>query len=109
MAITDAGEIFDTRIPERLRTRPELIEKVNATYKFVVSGEGGGTWVVDLTQPGGKVVAGDSGAMCTITVGAKDLIDIVNGKLGATAAFMTGKLKVAGDMGLALKLGTLLA
>jgi len=47
-------------------------------------------------------------AKCTINITADDLVSIVNGKLNAQMAFMTGKLKVAGDMGLALKLGSLL-
>ena len=39
---------------------------------------------------------------------AGDLSDIVEGKLNPQMAFMSGKLKVSGDMGLALKLGTIL-
>ncbi len=108
MAVTTAAEIFDKHMPDRLKSKPDLIQKINSTYKFVVTGDGGGTWLVDLTQPGGKIAAGDGAAKCTITVGAKELVDIVNGKLNAQMAFMTGKLKVGGDMGLALKLGSLL-
>ena len=108
MAVSSAADIFNQQMPARLQAKPELAQKINATYKFVVTGDGGGTWLVDLTQPGGKISAEDGAAKCTITVGAKDLVDIVNGKLNAQMAFMTGKLKVAGDMGLALKLGSLL-
>ena len=39
---------------------------------------------------------------------AGDFVDMMNGKLNGQMAFMTGKLKVAGDMGLAMKLQTLL-
>jgi putative sterol carrier protein len=39
---------------------------------------------------------------------ASDFVDMINGKLNGQMAFMTGKLKVAGDMGLAMKLQTLL-
>ncbi len=108
MAVSTAAEIFDKHMPDRLKAKPDLIQKINSTYKFIVTGDGGGTWLVDLTQPGGKIAAGDGPAKCTITVGAKELVDIVNGKLNAQMAFMTGKLKVGGDMGLALKLGSLL-
>lgn len=108
MAVTTAAEIFEKQMPERLKAKPELAQKINATYKFIVTGDGGGTWFVDLTQPGGKITAEDAPAKCTITVGSGPLVDIVNGKLNAQMAFMTGKLKVAGDMGLALKLGSLL-
>jgi putative sterol carrier protein len=109
MAVTSAAEIFEKQMPDRLKAKPDLAQKINSTYKFVVTGDGGGTWFVDLTQPGGVVKAGEGEAKCTLTVAAKDLVDIVNGKANAQMAFMTGKLKVAGDMGLALKLGALLS
>ena len=108
MAVENARQIFETHLPARFESKPDLVEKINAVYKFVVQGDGGGTWVVDLTQAGGKVTESDGDAACTITVGATDLVDIVNGKLNGQMAFMSGKLKVAGDMGLALKLGNLL-
>ncbi|MGH7836449.1 MAG: SCP2 sterol-binding domain-containing protein, partial [Candidatus Binataceae bacterium] len=43
----------------------------------------------------------------TISMAANDYLDMVNGKLNGQMAFMTGKLKIAGDMGLALKLQSL--
>ena len=43
----------------------------------------------------------------TITMQESDYLDMVNGKLNGQMAFMTGKLKIAGDMGLALKLQNL--
>ena len=43
----------------------------------------------------------------TISMSAKDYLDMVAGKLNGQMAFMTGKLRIAGDMGLALKLQSL--
>lgn len=108
MAVSSAKEIFEVNMPQRLVDKPDLAQKINAVYKFVVTGEGGGTWLVDLTQPGGKITEADGQANTTITITAQDFVDIVNGKLNAQMAFMTGKLKVAGDMGLAMKLTALL-
>ena len=108
MAIESAKDLFENYMPKRLEAKPELVEKVNASYKFVVTGDKGGTWTVDLTVPGGSVKEDDSDANCTITVDSNDLVDIVTGKLNGQMAFMTGKLKVAGDMALAMKLGTVL-
>jgi putative sterol carrier protein len=107
MPVTSPSEIFDKHVPDRLKAKPDIAQQINATYKFVVNGEGGGTWHVDLTQPGGRVTAGDQPAKCTITVGAKELVDMANGKLSPQMAFMTGKLKIGGDMAMALKLGSL--
>jgi putative sterol carrier protein len=43
----------------------------------------------------------------TLTMKESDYLDMINGKLNGQMAFMTGKLKIAGDMGLALKLQSL--
>ncbi|MBN1960168.1 MAG: SCP2 sterol-binding domain-containing protein [Deltaproteobacteria bacterium] len=107
MQIESVCELFDRHVPERLQTKPEIAQKVNAIFKFVISGEEGGIWTVDLTQAGGRVIKSDDEAQCVITISAQDIIAIVNGKLSAQKAFMFGKLKVAGDISLALKLGTI--
>lgn len=43
----------------------------------------------------------------TLTMKESDYLDMINGKLNGQMAFMTGKLKISGDMGLALKLQSL--
>ena len=44
-----------------------------------------------------------------VAVGQRiDFVDIISEKLNAQMAFLQGRLKVAGDMSLALKLGTIL-
>jgi putative sterol carrier protein len=108
MAIQNIKELFEVQIPERLKNKPDLAAKLNTTYKFIVTGTDAGTWIVDLTAPGGKVMSGDAPAKCTITIASADLVNIVNGQMNAQMAFMTGKLKVGGDMSLALKLSSLL-
>ena len=42
----------------------------------------------------------------TLTMAASDFLDLANGSLNGQMAFMTGKLKIAGDMSLAMKLGS---
>lgn len=108
MALTP-DEIFGQKIPERLKTRADKVAGINSIYQFDLTGEGGGSWVLDLTQPGGKISKGNSeAAKCIVTVASSDFSDIIEGKLNPQMAFMTGKLKVKGDMGLALKLGNIL-
>ncbi len=102
-------EIFEQKLPERLKARADKIANLKAVYQFDVTGEGGGTWVLDLTQPGGKITAGPSDtAKCTVTIESSNFVKLIEGNLNPQMAFMTGKLKVKGDMGLALKLGTIL-
>lgn len=85
----------------------ESAKKLNCCYLFKIPEEG--EWSVDLTKTADWVATGpNADAKCTITVGGKEWVDILNGKLNPQMAFMSGKLKVSGDMGLAMKLQTLI-
>lgn len=100
-------QIFEERIDTRLKSDPTKAKAVNAIYQFDITGDNGGTWTVDLTQP--AVVSGSTGkAQCTITMNSTDFVDVISEKLNPQMAFLQGRLKVAGDMSLALKLGTVL-
>lgn len=100
-------QIFEERIDSRLKGDPSKAKAVNAIYQFDITGDNGGTWTVDLTQP--AVLSGSTGkAQCTITMTSKDFVDVISEKLNPQMAFLQGRLKVAGDMSLALKLGTVL-
>lgn len=107
MAVENPKQVFETVMPGKLKAKPELIDQINATYKFEITGDDGGVWIVDLTQAGGKITEGDADAACTITMTAGDFVDMMNGTLNAQMAFMGGKLRVAGDMNLAMKLQAL--
>ncbi len=70
--------------------------------KFVITGEG-----AIMLDPEG-VRAADEAADVTLTADADVFRAILDGDLNATAAFMQGKLSVDGNMGLAMKLGSVL-
>lgn len=77
---------------------------LSASYLFCL-GDEGGNWTIKIVDGVGAVSEGDAGgADCTVTVGAEDFIKIVNKEANAQMMFMTGKLKVKGNMGLAMKL-----
>lgn len=102
-------EIFTGKISEKIKANTDKAKSINAVYEFVLSGDKEETWTIDLTKPADFVYEGTSGkANCTVTIKTADLQDIVEKKLNPQMAFMTGKLKVKGDMGLALKLGSIL-
>jgi putative sterol carrier protein len=93
------------------RINAEKAKKINSTYQFDIGGEDGGKWFADLTKSEGPYIEQkEAEAKCTITVPkAEDWVAIASGKMNPTSAFMQGKIKVKGDMSLALKLQTLLA
>jgi putative sterol carrier protein len=102
-------DVFERHMPERLQSKPDVVSKINAIYQFNITGPGGGQWSVDCTQPGGAVMSGQAGAAkCTVHCTDSDFLNIVNGKLNPQMAFMSGKLKIQGDMGLAMKLQQIL-
>lgn len=105
MATPTVKEIFEDKIPVRLKNNADVVKSVNAVYQFQISGPGGGDWAVDCTAPGGKVITGKaSNAQCTVIMTDADFMDMVTGKLDGQIAFMTGKLQIQGDMALAMKL-----
>lgn len=75
---------------------------MNNTYVFAI--DGAGTWTVAVTDDGVTVSEGDAGGDCTLEASAETFSRIAAGDQNATTAYMTGKLKIKGDMGAAMKL-----
>jgi len=99
---TSVAQVFEM-MPDRFNATEAV--GVNATYQFDLTGDGGGTYHVKV---GGGTCDVSVGAAdepnITITMAASDYLDMVNGKLNAQMAFMGGKLKIKGDMSLAMKM-----
>jgi len=101
-------EVFK-EIERRLNEDPEPIQGMETIYQFDLTGEDGGVYQLRLSGGTAKVhVGGEMTAECTIQMDAKDFKEMLLGNLNATSAFMTGKLKVKGDLGRAMKLQSLL-
>jgi putative sterol carrier protein len=92
-------EFFDT-LPTRID--PSKTAGMNNSYLFDI--DGAGTWKVDVEDGNVKVMEGAQDADVTITTSEETFDKIVSGEQNATSAYMTGKLKVKGDMGAAMKL-----
>ncbi|CAL8082596.1 unnamed protein product [Orchesella dallaii] len=84
-----------------------LVKKVNGVYCFKVVGADGkeAHWIVDVKNGNGKVeFDGKGNADVTLQTSDQDLMDLMAGTLNAQKAFFQGKLKIKGNMGLAMKL-----
>jgi putative sterol carrier protein len=99
---TTAKQLMETA-KKKIHENKAQASSIGAVYKFVLDGDGGGTFIMNLKDNPG-VTEGDGAAQCTIKMAAKDYVDMVEGRANGQQLFFTGKLKIEGDMGLAMKL-----
>ena len=92
-------EFFET-LPGKVD--PDKTAGMDNSYVFEIDGVG--AWTVTVADGAVTVVEGVHDADCTIAASEETLMKIANGEASPTAAYMTGKLKIKGDMGAALKL-----
>ena len=97
-----AKELMD-QAKKRIEENKGQASSIGAVYKFVLDGDGGGTFIMNLKDAPG-VTEGDGAAQCTIKMDAKDFVDMREGRANGQQLFFAGKLKIEGDMGLAMKL-----
>ena len=90
------------------RVRADKASGTNATIQYDISGDGGGTWNAVIKDGACAVTSGAAASPnLTLQISAQDWLDMLSGKQSGQMLFMSGKLKVKGDMGLAMKLGSL--
>jgi len=81
---------------------------MNSVIQFNLTGDGGGNHHVIIKDGACTVSEGTHASPnMTMTMAAQDYVDMITGKLNGQMAFMSGKLKIAGDMGLAMKMQSL--
>uniref|UniRef100_H0V019 Hydroxysteroid dehydrogenase-like protein 2 n=1 Tax=Cavia porcellus TaxID=10141 RepID=H0V019_CAVPO len=89
----------------------DVVQATQAIYQFELSGKDGGTWFLDLKSKGGNVGHGKPSdqADVVMSMSTDDFVKMFSGKLKPTMAFMSGKLKIKGNMALAIKLEKLMS
>ena len=97
--MTNAKEFFDN-----LPSRADASKTAGMTNSYLFDIEGAGKWTVRVDNGAINVSAGGENADAIITTSEETFEKIVSGEQNATSAYMTGKLKVKGDMGAAMKL-----
>lgn len=106
MSVADqVKEIFNA-MPGNLNA--DAAKGMNAVIQFNLTGDGGGNYYVTIKDGTCTVTEGShQSPNMTMTMAAQDYVDMITGKLNGQMAFMSGKLKIAGDMGLAMKMQSL--
>ncbi|MFZ6689037.1 SCP2 sterol-binding domain-containing protein [Undibacterium sp. SXout11W] len=89
---------------ETIRTKVGDDSGLNATLKFDCGSDG--VVFVDAIATPNTVSNENKEASCTITISLENLAALLTGELNPMNGFMMGKLKVAGDMGVAMRLQT---
>jgi putative sterol carrier protein len=97
--MTAVKEFFDT-----LETRADASKTAGMTNSYLFDIDGAGKWTVQVDNGSVKVKEGGEDADAVITTSEETFEKIISGEQNPTSAYMTGKLKVKGDMGAAMKL-----
>lgn len=102
----DIQKLFNVELPAALEKNAAEAKDIGAKYQINVTGDGGGEWFIDVSATGPKAEAGNpGGADCTITVTSEDFQKLhENPETNGMQLFFAGKLKVAGNPTLAMKL-----
>lgn len=95
----------------QLHLTPEIIEKTDAIYQFEVLGDEQGTWHIDLKNAPGSAGKGAPATQpdAVLTMNSKDFFNMLSGQLKPANAFLSGKLKINGDMRKAMKMEKLMS
>lgn len=107
---SDSGKIAGLFKKIESHLNEELVKRTNAIFHFNVKGDEAGIWYLNLKDGSGSCGKGDGGVTpeATLTMEANHFFDMFSGKLKASSAFMTGKLKISGDLPKAMKLEKLM-
>lgn len=105
---TEVGKVFD-EMEQRLKADPSKTKGMNATYAFDLAGEEPGQYHVKVNDGSTEFGQGiPENPNITIGMKSEDFVQLAHGKMDPTMAFMSGKIKIKGDMGLAMKLQNIL-
>ena len=87
-----------------LASRADSSKTAGMTNSYVFDIDGAGMWKVDVDDGSVTVAEGGGDADATISTSEETFEKIIAGDTNPTSAYMTGKLKIKGDMGAAMKL-----
>jgi len=106
--MSNKSELFYHKVPSLLEKNASLIEQISASYEFRLNSENQQVWSLQLTNGKHFITPGTTGnAECIVEMNFEHFEQMINGNLDPKTAFITGKLKIEGNMGTALNLETI--
>lgn len=106
--MSEVKQVF-AQIDDALKEDLSYIEGVDAVYQFDIKDEEPGVYQLVLKGEDSYTAEGvQEDPDCTLQLAGGDFGKLATGELNGTQAFMSGKLKIKGNMGLALKLQSIL-
>ncbi|XP_030290499.1 hydroxysteroid dehydrogenase-like protein 2 [Sparus aurata] len=108
---SSSGPIESTFDVIRAVINEDVVKTTQGVYQFDLSGEHGGMWFLDLKSGSGSAGQGEPPIKADVIMklDSNDFTKMFAGKLKPTLAFMSGKLRIKGDMTLAIKLEKLMS
>ncbi|CAL1567319.1 unnamed protein product [Knipowitschia caucasica] len=108
---SSSGPIESTFDVIRASINEDVVKSTKGLYRFDLTGENSGVWFLDLKSGAGSAGAGEptDKADVVMTMDSADFSKMFAGKLKPTLAFMSGKLRIKGDMTMAIKLEKLMS
>jgi putative sterol carrier protein len=104
----DIKQLFNETLPGALSRNTEDAKTIGAKFQMNITGEG--EWNIDVSSTGPFCKPGTGPADCTITIASEDFQKLVeNPQANGMQLFFAGKLKIAGNQMLAMKLNKLFA
>jgi putative sterol carrier protein len=105
MKPTTVKEFFQL-LPDRLDS--DAAVDLEAVYQFDLSGAQGGQYILTIRDGACQIAEGThADPHVVLSMAGEDCIKILRGQLSGTAVAMSGRLKISGDIGLAMQLKAL--
>src|SRR5579872_5967569 len=98
----DIKKLFNDELPAALVKNADDAKTIGAKFQINITGEG--SWNIDVSATGPKITPGEGAADCTLTLAGEDFGKLIESPGNGMQLFFAGKLKVAGNQTLAMKL-----
>lgn len=105
--MADTKTLFNEHLPAAMARNPDEAKAIGGKYQLNITGEG--EWFIDCSETGPSCVPGTGEAECTITIDGEDFPKLQENPANAMQLFFAGKLKVAGNQMMGMKLNKLFA